>query len=56
MTAPRRPDAPTGPRPGDHVRWAFADVTALAHHAGGVRRQLHVYEHLADVMTGTRSP
>ena len=29
-----------------------ADVTPLARHRGGARRQLHVYEHLADAMMG----
>jgi anti-anti-sigma factor len=30
-----------------------ADVTPLARHGAGARRQLHVYEHLADAMMGT---
>jgi anti-anti-sigma factor len=30
-----------------------ADVTPLARHGVGARRQLHVYEHLADAMMGT---
>jgi anti-anti-sigma factor len=29
VTAPRRLDAPTGLRPGDHVCWTFADAAAL---------------------------